>query len=102
MRDFQLVEQFFCLALRLPAAEFGKLRFQLRRLYAVFVGKIALHIERVFFVHDIDKAFMPKHDGTNHRFVIVRVLILHENGHSFVFTEDYFPFIRFKLAGKHP
>ena len=99
--DIQLVQKRLRLALRFPAAELGKLCFQLGSTNAVLFGKIGMRIERVLLVHDLDEALMSQHDRTQHRLIVILVLVLCEHGHTLILAEDDLPLIGFDLPRKH-
>ena len=101
VRNIQLVEKHFRLALGLPAVQFGKFAFQFGSAQAVFFRKIRFRIERVLFVHDLDQPLVSEHDGTDHGLRVERVLVLHQNGHPFVFIQTDLALIGFDLARKH-
>ena len=94
-------QKFFCVAFRVPSAEFGKLVFEIRRPYAVFVGKVFFLIERVFFVHNIDEPLMSEHNRPYNGFVVVCVLVLFKHRHTLVFIQRNLAFLRFEFARKY-
>ena len=99
--DVELVQKRFRLALRLPAAELGKLALELRRPDAVLFGELGVRVERVLFVHHFDEALVPQHDRAQHRLEIVLVLILRKDGHALVLAQSHFALVGLDLAREH-
>ena len=96
--DVELVEEGLRLALRLPAAELGKLALELRRPHAVLFGELGVCVERVLFIHHFDEALMAQHDRAQHRLEVVFVLILREYGHTLVLAERHFALVGLDLT----
>ena len=44
---------------------------------------------------------MAPHNCFEHRVIVVGILILHKNAHTFVFINDDLPFIRFQFPGQN-
>ena len=69
-------------ALRLPAAELGKLLLQLRGAQAVVVVEVGLFVDGVLLLPAFVEAGVAHDDGVEHRVVVVEALVLPEDRHA--------------------
>ena len=85
--DADAVEQLGRFGLRIPAVHFGKFAFQHRGPLAVLIAEIRLHVERVFFLHDVVQPPVAHDDRIHHGVFVVLEVVLFQHGHA-VFLLD--------------
>ena len=99
--NFKRVEKLTRLVFGVVAVHFRKFAFKLGGADTVLFGKIGIGIQGVLFVHNIDQTFVAAHNGAEHRFVVVHILILLQYRHTFVFIQRNVSLLRLDLARKH-
>ena len=99
--DAKTLQKARSVGLSLPAIELCKLGFQLAGLHAVFLGKIVLFIEGVFFLHDIVQVLVAHDDSIENRIGVILVLVLLENGQARAGLEKHLAGGRLQLAGEN-
>ena len=85
--DADAVEQLGRFGFRVPAVHFGKFAFQHRSPFAVRIAEIRLHVERVFFLHDVVQTPVAHNDRVHHGVFVILEVVLFQHGHA-VFLLD--------------
>ena len=99
--DAKAVQQHGSVGFRFPAVHFGEFAFQLAGAETVFIGEIFFGINRVFFFHDLVKAFVAHNDYIHNGIVVIFEMILLQNGHTLPGSDENIAFCCFQFAGQY-
>ena len=100
--DADAVEQLGRFGLRIPAVHFGKFAFQHRGPLAVLIAEIRLHVERVFFLHDVVQPPVAHNDRVHHGVFVVLEVVLFQHGHAVFLLDGHGAGGGGQLAGDDP
>ena len=94
----QPAQQDSCIALGIPAFQFGKLFFQFGCLDTVFIGKIFLGIQSLALLHDVPKDGVSHQYGIEHRVGIKLKVVLAQHRKTFARSQGNATLSRVQLA----
>ena len=78
--DAKTLQEARRIGLGFPAAQLGKLRFQVRSPQTILIGKVRLFVDGVLFLHHIIQVLVAHDDGVENGILVVGVLVLLQNG----------------------
>ena len=94
----QSAQQDSCIALGIPAFQFGKLFFQFGCLDTVFIGKIFLGIQGLALLHDVPKDGVSHQYGIEHRVGIKLKVVLAQHRKTLARSQGNATLSRVQLA----